>query len=105
MKNKPSVYIAGPITGVPKYWEAFEAADDELSGLGFAVISPARLPLGLRNEQYARINMASIDAVDIVLFLPGWQKSKGAILEKAYCEYIGKPVAFSVDELLKELET
>lgn len=105
MRSKPSVYIAGPITGVPQYWEAFEAADDELSSLGFAVISPARLPLGLRNEQYARINMASIDAVDAVLFLPGWQKSKGAILEKAYCEYIGKPKAFSIDELLKEVET
>lgn len=102
---KTSVYIAGPITGVAKYWEAFEAADDELSGLGFAVISPARLPLGLRNEQYAQINMASIDAVDAVLFLPGWQKSKGATLEKAYCEYIGKPTAYSVEELIKEVET
>lgn len=101
---KKSVYIAGPITGVTKYWEAFEAVDDELSGQGFAVISPARLPLGLRNEQYARINMASIDAVDAVLFLPGWQKSAGARMEMAYCGYIGKPVAFSVDELLKEVE-
>lgn len=100
--SKKSVYIAGPITGVAKYWEAFEAADDELHGLGFVVISPARLPLGLRNEQYARINMASIDAVDVVLFLPGWQKSKGATLEKAYCDYIGKPVVFSIDELLEE---
>lgn len=100
--SKKSVYIAGPITGVTKYWEAFEAADDELHGLGFVVISPARLPLGLRNEQYARINLASIDAVDVVLFLPGWQKSKGATLEKAYCDYIGKPVVFSIDELLEE---
>lgn len=103
--SKKSVYIAGPITGVAKYWEAFEAADDELHGLGFVVISPARLPLGLRNEQYARINMASIDAVDVVLFLPGWQKSAGATLEKAYCDYIGKPVAFSIDELLEEVST
>lgn len=102
--TKRSVYIAGPITGVAKYWEAFEAADDELSSLGFAVISPARLPLGLRNEQYALINMASIDAVDVVLFLPGWQDSTGARMEKAYCDYIGKPVAFSIDTL-KEVET
>lgn len=99
---KKTIYIAGPITGVPKYWEAFEAADDELSSMGFAVISPARLPLGLSNAQ---INMASIDVADAVLFLPGWQKSKGAILEKAYCEYIGKPTAYSVEELLKEVET
>lgn len=101
---KKTIYIAGPITGVPKYWEAFEAADDELHGLGFAVISPARLPLGLSNAQYAQINMASIDAADAVLFLPGWQNSKGATLERAYCEYIGKPVAFSINELLEEVK-
>ena len=33
------IYIAGPITGVPKYHEAFEAAEDELSAKGFVPLS------------------------------------------------------------------
>ena len=31
---KKVIYIAGPITGVPRYWEAFETAEDELTAAG-----------------------------------------------------------------------
>ena len=102
---KKSVYIAGPITNVEQYWRAFEEADNQLTAQGCAVISPARLPLGLSNAQYARINMATIDAVDAALFLPGWQFSRGAELEFKYCAYIEKPVFFSIEKLIKGVET
>ena len=90
--KKLVAYIAGPITGVENYWEAFEKAEDEIRALGFIPISPSRLPEGMTNEQYMRINFASIDAADVVFFLPGWENSAGARLERAYCEYIGKAV-------------
>lgn len=102
MENKKSVYIAGPITGVERYWEAFEKAEDELIALGFIPISPSRLPEGLTYEQYARISLATIDAVDAVLFLPGWDRSKGARLERDYCSYTGK-VATADITILKEV--
>lgn len=99
--NKPRgiVYLSGPITGVPKYWEAFEKAEDFLTSLGWAVLSPAKHPQGLTNEQYMRIDFAMIDVADVVFFLPGWSGSAGSKLELNYCFYTEKPVAFDIDKL------
>lgn len=102
MESKKAIYIAGPITGVERYWEAFEAAEDELIALGFIPLTPTRLPIGLTNEQYTRINLATIDAADAVLFLPGWDESRGARLEHQYCLYTNKPM-FAKANLIKEM--
>lgn len=88
--GKKIIYISGPITGVPDYWKNFFNAAIRLEDQGFIVLNPARLPAGMTNEQYMRINFAMIDAADAVYFLPGWENSKGATLERNYCEYIGK---------------
>ena len=77
---KKVIYIAGPITGVPRYWEAFEDAED------------------------MRICLAMIDAADAVLFLPGSSRSRGAALEHRYCEYTGKPWARGINELEEALK-
>lgn len=99
MEEKKVIYIAGPITGVERYWEAFEKAEDELIALGYIPISPSRLPIGLTNAQYAQINLATIDAADAVFFLPGWFKSKGARLEYEYCGYTNKFVFEDINRL------
>lgn len=99
---KKVVYISGPITGVERYWEPFEQAEEELEAAGFIALTPTRLPQGLTKEQYMRIDLAMIDAADAVLFLPGWGASPGALVENVYCTYTGKPVAYSV-EALKEV--
>lgn len=102
MENKKVIYIAGPITGVPEYYKAFEAMEDNLSAMGYIPLSPSRLPTGMSNEQYMRICFAMIDAADAVIFLRGWENSEGARLEKDYCIYTEKP-AFLHAELLKEV--
>lgn len=96
---KKVIYIAGPITGVPRYWEAFETAEDELTAAGYLPLSPARMPDGMENEKAMRVCLAMIDAADAVLFLPGSSRSRGASLEHRYCEYTGKPWARSIKEL------
>lgn len=98
MGQKPVVYISGSITGVERYWEAFEKAEDELEAAGFIALSPSRLPTGMTNEQYMRIDLAMIDAADAVLFLPPPTErlSSGVALELEYCKYIHKPRAYTV---------
>lgn len=101
---KKKVYISGPITGVEKYWEPFEKAEDELTAAGFTVLTPTRLPLGLDNAAYMRIDLAMIDAADAVLFLPGWSRSRGAKVEHSYCQYINKPYSQFVESLKEVLK-
>lgn len=102
-KPRGIVYLSGPITGVPNYWEAFEKVEDQLTSLGWVVLSPAKNPQGLTLAQYMRIDFAMIDVADVVLFLPGSDESKGAVLEHHYCDYTGKPVAYHPDELKEVL--
>lgn len=90
-EKKQVVFISGPITGVDEYWKAFEAAEDDLDGLGYIPLSPARLPGGMSEAAYMRICLAMIDSADAVLFLPGCSTSLGVKCELEYCTKIGKP--------------
>lgn len=85
------IYIAGKITGDPKYRDRFRDEAERLEGLGHIVLNPAELPEGMSKAEYMRICLAMIDCADSVFLLPGWQGSPGARLELAYCRYIGKP--------------
>ena len=99
--RKKVVYISGPITGVERYWEPFEQAEDELEAAGYIPLTPTRLPKGLTNEQYMRIDLAMIDAADAVFFLPGWRESPGALTENTYCTYINKPRFYYIESFTK----
>lgn len=100
---KKVIYIAGPITGVEKYWEPFEKAEDEVEAAGFTALTPTRLPTGMSPAQYMRICLAMIDSADAVLFLPDWYQSEGARVEQSYCAYVGKPHDTDLERLAKEV--
>lgn len=88
------VYIAGKITGDPNYWEKFLWAQEDLERQGFTVLNPADLPEGMRPADYMRICLSMMESADVVAFLPDYTESRGAQLEWAWCQYVGKTTMY-----------
>ena len=103
------VYIAGPMTGLPKWnFPAFFEAEAQLEKLGYEVINPAHNdgatvqealesagPVDHPNHlwsDYMRRDLPHVMNVDMVCLLPGWQKSKGASLEVTVAKALGLPL-------------
>lgn len=71
------IYIAGKITGDPKYRDRFRGEAEKLEGLGHIVLNPAELPEGMSKAEYMRICFAMIDCADTVFLLPGGRTAPG----------------------------
>lgn len=88
------VYISGPISDVPEYDSlvAFNKAENRLIQAGCKVINP-RLTShwGLSWETYMQIaqDILYSGEVDAILLLKGWEKSKGATIEKMWADAKG----------------
>jgi hypothetical protein len=108
------VYIAGPMTGYPKWnFPAFFEAERQLEELGYEVINPAHNdgatvqealesagPVDSPNNlwsDYMKRDLPHVMNVDMICLLPGWQKSKGASLEVTVAKAIGLPLMTLID--------
>lgn len=117
--HRPKVvaYLAGPMRGLPEFnFPAFVNGAARLRGLGFEVFSPAERdldhgfdPSGLlgSDEELAEYDFDLRSALGddtaficaeatAVVLLPGWQKSSGALAERALA------IALGLDVLLYE---
>jgi hypothetical protein len=107
-----TIYIAGPMRGIPLYnFPAFDAAHAKLQlDLGYKVINPAQLdrqagfdpaidlpadwdwhtlPDHFSLADAMRRDFEAIMQSDELCLLPGWQLSRGATAEKALAEWRG----------------
>lgn len=101
------VYLAAPMANVAELNRpAFHAAEAALAAKRkYVVINPAKLPIGLRADDYMPICLQMINAADMICLLDGWEHSAGAQLEKHYAEHRGLPVYRLVDgEMIDTLE-
>ena len=105
-RERGPYYLAGPMTGIPQFnFPLFFAVTEKLRGLGYEIISPAELddeedegaamssPDGAVgsgtgstvNKTWGDFLMRDVkliaDTCKGIIFLPGWQQSRGARLE------------------------
>ena len=93
-----SVYIAGPMTGLPEYnFPAFNAAAEELRATGATVYNPADHGLidGAAWDDYLRFDIGNLVKCESIYLLPGWSKSKGARLEHKLARKLDLAVRFA----------
>ena len=104
------IYLSGPMTGYPDYnKQAFAEATAQLRDLGFQVVNPHELKepfLKMNDPDYnwrqylARdISVLLTEGIEGVVVLPGWEKSRGSLLELHVAQFIGLKV-FPLDAVI-----
>lgn len=101
---KPTIYLSGPMTGIPEYnYPEFRRYAEKYRAEGFTVVSPHEMDeadgsapgpdgaLKMPYTEYLRRDVAKLaqPGIDRMYLMPGWQKSRGANLEKHVAESIG----------------
>lgn len=80
-------------------YPAFEKAAFELRALGLNLISPHEVfagetPDDSRWNEYLRHDLRSVTQCQGIILLPGWHKSKGAVIELSMALALGMDVMF-----------
>jgi hypothetical protein len=104
-----TVYVAGPLTTGNLYLNTNRAVQlgQQLRLLGFLPFVPHAMSLGelicpVEYEDAMAIDFRWIQRLDCLLRCPEeWGPSKGADREVVYALSIGKPVFYSVEELIE----
>ena len=112
-------YIAGPMTGVPEFnFPAFDEAAESFRSFGYEVVSPAEHDRdegldthGLTGHEHPDDigfdlvagllwDLEQVAYSDMIVLLPGWEKSSGAVAELALAAALGL-VAVEYDDEMK----
>lgn len=95
------VYISGPMTGLPSLnFPAFHKAAASLRASGHSVVNPAELnanPNATRAE-CMRVDIGALLLCDSIAFLPGWENSRGARIERLVAQECGMKEIYVTQE-------
>ena len=97
MKRNKKIYISGPITGVPGAISAahFARAEQDLRAAGYKYVINPRAMFEGTGLTWDEIMVQCLDLVkvsDMIVLLPGWQKSRGVTMELGAAYALGIPV-------------
>lgn len=91
------IYISGPISGTADYKERFRQAKTEIAEMvktsmfDWTIINPVEFCEQIDGTwaDYMDVCLAALRLCDAIYILRGWEKSKGATIEKLYAEEAG----------------
>ena len=92
------IYLAGPMSGYPELnFPLFHTKAAEMRAQGFDVVNPAELNADPNKSWHdcMRVDIRELVTCDAICMLPGWEKSKGATLER----HIAKALELQVEYL------
>lgn len=92
-----TIFIAGKVSGLPtdQVQNKFNRAAQELSEMGYQVITPASLYDRAKSwEEVTRDNIRYMLDCDEIHLLPCWQESRGAQLEREIALRLGMNIVY-----------
>ena len=102
MRKPLKVFLSGPISSRMETYKAeFDDAARIVSEAGHLPLNPATLPIGMESRDYMRICLAMLDSADLLLQLPGWGKSAGAIAERTVAMKTGVE-SLTLEDFIRE---
>lgn len=90
-----TIYVAGPMTGLPDLNKPnFDEVSRMLRDEGWVVTNPADFPVreGWEWHQYLRVALRAMSYCDSIYLLRGWEDSRGAALEYSIARGLGMQV-------------
>jgi hypothetical protein len=96
------VYVSGPMTGLPEMnFPAFNEATAALRSRGWEVVNPVEINPDPTADWLTCI-VADLEAMrgcTAIALLPGWTRSRGALIEKLASERLGM-TEYLIEDLL-----
>jgi hypothetical protein len=87
------IYLSGPMSGLPDMnYPAFNAEATRLRAMGFHVENPAENPEQSSWEDYMKAAIIQMLSCEVVVMLPGWSESRGALIERELALRLGLKV-------------
>jgi hypothetical protein len=110
--SRIKIYLSGPITGHPNYKAEFKEAEEKVRKIfkkeykEVIIINPCDKPWnvedGMRYEECIIIDYACIDICDIVVLIPGYDKSPGSRRELARNDSLDKK-SYVLETMIKAI--
>jgi hypothetical protein len=93
------IYISGMISNLSKavYERSFNQAEQKLIASGHQVVNPLRIDHSRHDQSWESFMLADIKELfscDGIFMLAGWNDSKGAMIERAIAQAMGKHVYY-----------
>lgn len=93
--TKTVIYISGPMSNLPDFNRPrFNSEAALLRAQGFTVVNPAEsaLPEGSSWRGHMREDIRALVDCDRIHLLPGWERSRGAMLELKIAHALGMTI-------------